>query len=925
VRGPAVQSERILSPIKEDIMNAFRCGGSLVLIGAAVTLASSAARAQCQTWQPGHSPMGVDGAAFALCTFDDGSGPAIFVGGTFTTAGGDAAKNIARWNGFVWTPLNGGANNTVRSMVVFDDGSGPALYVAGDFTSVDGMSANHIARWSGTRWSTLSVGTDGTVDALTIFDDGSGPALYAGGSFGNAGGNSASNVAKWNGSAWSSVGSGTDSSVFALTVFDDGSGAALYAGGGFVNAGGNGAAHIAKWNGSAWSSLGAGTDDVVFALEPFDDGSGPALYAGGIFANAGGSAAAHVARWNGSAWSPLRGGFNNTVYALGTFDDGSGLALYASGDFHIASPPGNFISKWTGSSWTPLGTGTESTPHALLAFDDGNGPALFAAGSMLGAGLISSRGIVKWDGAGWAGVGGGTDHKIFALAAFDDGSGRALYAGGEFSSIGAVHADRIAKWNGTHWLPLGSGMNNRVRALAVFDDGSGPALYAGGSFTTAGGNSANRIAKWNGSSWSPLGSGIGTNGEVFALAAFDDGTGNALYAGGDFSNAGGNPAHTIAKWNGSTWSSIGTGASGGFQPYVFALTAFDDGTGNALYVGGGFTSFSGVGASGIARWDGTTWSTVGGGLNGGAFAMAAFDDGSGRALFVGGGFSTAGGNPASSIARWDGTAWSALGSGMGGGGVEGLAAYDDGSGAGARLVAIGDFLTAGGNSAHEIASWDGATWSALAVGLNSNGNALCVFDAGLGGGPDLFAGGDFSKAGGIGSGHLAQWDGCGRPGVPMCFGDGTAGTCPCSNFGLFGRGCNNSAATGGALLVSSGWASLAFDSLKLTSIGELASAFSVFLQGTTEIAPVSFGDGLRCAGGNLKRLYTKPASGGTVTAPQSGDLSISARSAALGNVIGVATTRVYQVYYRDPSMTFCPSPAGNTWNVSGGLKIEWLP
>jgi len=46
-----------------------------------------------------------------------------------------------------------------------------------------------------------------------------------------------------------------------------------------------------------------------------------------------------------------------------------------------------------------------------------------------------------------------------------------------------------------------------VRALAVFDDGSGPALYAGGDFTTAGGVAANRIAKWNGSSWSQLGSG----------------------------------------------------------------------------------------------------------------------------------------------------------------------------------------------------------------------------------------------------------------------------------------------------------------------------------------------------------------------------------------------------------------------------------
>jgi len=53
-------------------------------------------------------------------------------------------------------------------------------------------------------------------------------------------------------------------------------------------------------------------------------------------------------------------------------------------------------------------------------------------------------------------------------------------------------------------------MNNWVGALTVFDDGSGPALYAGGNFTIAGGVAANRVAKWNGSSWSSLGSGVTT-------------------------------------------------------------------------------------------------------------------------------------------------------------------------------------------------------------------------------------------------------------------------------------------------------------------------------------------------------------------------------------------------------------------------------
>jgi hypothetical protein len=95
---------------------------------------------------------------------------------------------------------------------------------------------------------------------------------------------------------------------------------------------------------------------------------------------------------------------------------------------------------------------------------------------------------------------------------------------------------------------LGLGTNVTVGALAVFDDdGDGPnppALYAGGNFSAAGGQSAHYIAKWDGSSWSPLGEGLGWL--VQALAVFDeDGDGPglpALFAGGWFTTAGGQAA-----------------------------------------------------------------------------------------------------------------------------------------------------------------------------------------------------------------------------------------------------------------------------------------------------------------------------------------------------------------------------------------------
>jgi hypothetical protein len=159
--------------------------------------------------------------------------------------------------------------------------------------------------------------------------------------------------------------------------------------------------------------------------------------------------------------------------------------------------------------------------------------------------------------------------------------------------------------------------------------------------------------------------------------------------------------------------------------------------------------------------------------------------------------------------------------------------------------------------------------------------------------------------------------------VSFCFGDGSSAACPCSNSGAANHGCDNSAATGGALLTASGVPSLTLDTLQLTSSGELPSALSIVLQGDVTIAPTNFGDGLRCAGGNLKRLFVKNASAGTVTAPAPGDPSISAQSAILGDPISLGTQRVYQVYYRDPSLSFCPDPPGNTFNVTNAIAVVW--
>ena len=931
------------------LMSLPRASSSLLALIALLGSTSPCA-AQCAEWDPRF--FGFDDDVHTLVSFDDGSGPALYAGGSFDTAGSTSAHGIAKWDGANWSSLGGDFAGYVSSLVVFDDGSGPALYAGGTFSTSGGTSGHRVARWNGTSWASLggpgSV-MNGGIYALAAFDDGSGPALYAGGNFTTAGGVSAPHLARWNGTGWSAVGgSGMSGNVHALGVYDDGSGPALYAGGSFPTAGGVAVGGIAKWDGASWSALGSGISGSgarVLAFEVFDDGSGPALYAGGTFTGIDGIPAGRIARWDGTSWSALGTlslGTVGSVATLAVFDDGSGPALYAGGGFTTAGGVAvTNVARWDGASWSalgPAGGGTEGYVRELVPFDDGSGPSLYVGGAFTLAGGVSAPRIARWNGASWSplgAVGGAVTDTVYSLAAFDDGSGPALYAAGGFYDAGGVRAPRVARWDGVTWSPLGASSLTSyllLEALAPFDDGSGPSLYAGGTFEAIDGVPASDIARWDGVQWSPVGSGIGA-GSVSVLAVCDDGSGAALYAGGSLLSAGGVSASRVARWDGSGWSPLGAPGDG-VDNAARAIASLDLGNGPEVYVGGFFHLAGSVLTGGgffvnnIARWDGTSWSPVGApvnGVNGTVYALCAFDDGTGPALYVGGDFTTAGGVAAPHIARWDGTSWSALGAPGSGtdGGVSELQVFDDGSGP--RLYVGGEFTTAGGVAAPHIARWDGTSWSALgAPGSGTDGTVLALagFDDGADGDADLYLGGDFSAAGGLPSGHIAQWHGCPRAPLAHCFGDGGVAPCPCGNTGLAGRGCDNSSATGGALLTSTG--TIAPDALVLTQQGELATALSIFLQGSQTLAsPVVFGDGLRCAGGSLKRLYVQNAVGGTASAPGPGDPSITAQSALLGDPLAPGATREYQVYYRDPVLGFCPSPQGNSFNVGNALRVTW--
>lgn len=128
--------------------------------------------------------------------------------------------------------------------------------------------------------------------------------------------------------------------------------------------------------------------------------------------------------------------------------------------------------------------------------------------------------------------------------------------------------------------------------------------------------------------------------------------------------------------------------------------------------------------------------------------------------------------------------------------------------------------------------------------------------------------------------------------------------CPCSNPPSGpGRGCNNSSNTGGASITGAGTASVSASTLVFTTAAEKPTALSIVLQGTNvNTGGIVFGQGIRCVAGVLKRLYTKTAVGGSITAPSGTDLPVPARSAALGDPILGGQSRWYLVYYRDATV-----------------------
>ena len=547
---------------------------------------------------------------------------------------------------------------------------GDYIYVGGTFKSAGGVQANNVARYdlNNQKWEALwdtntnrngVNGVNDVVNAITY--NGSTGDVYFGGVFTTAGGKSCTNVAYWNPSSytWSHTGgTGPIGTVHALEYgFSDSAGSVpvIFVGGAFPNVGLN----VAYWDGSSYNTLpdtggsqspiGEGVGGTVYALKyvtipssptPLDGYGIRRLYVGGSFSavstgnSAQGYNASNIGCWNvdgtggnpvwignATGYLPLTSGVNEPVRAL-TYADSTITSnvttptLYVGGDFTVSNYNGTtpystpYISEFSigNNQWNPLG-------------NDGNNYC---------------------------------SHPVLALSLnVDGGTGGKLQIGGQFTTVTAstISANHVVFYNFSTngWEPFttgggGNGVNNTVRALGYtylnspYVPGAQTTIM-GGDFTVmdVGSSSppevnANLVgmysyqfpASFNNLSYINPSVGLGLTAGTSTINALKM-IGTDLYVGGYFDSFGpdhnvgtNNPnVYNIAKWDTiervwyplvtSNLFSPGVGLTGNIGPTTSIRTLETNGT--KLYVGGDFfypANFNSPSLTHIGEWDPTT-------------------------------------------------------------------------------------------------------------------------------------------------------------------------------------------------------------------------------------------------------------------------------------------------------------------------------
>jgi len=264
--------------------------------------------------------------------------------------------------------------------------------------------------------------------------------------------------------------------------------------------------------------------------------------------------------------------------------------------------------------------------------------------------------VSKWDGTTWSEL-GADSNALNANAMINsicsDYLGN-IYAAGYF--IDSTGKEYVAKWNGKSWIELGgtgaNALNNDGTIYSICTDVFGNVYTTTSSVITV--PYSGNIAKWDGNSWTQLGtgaSGLNANEVIYSICTDDSGN---VYAAGEFTNKT-NDTY-VAKWNGSSWTELGT--TNILHSGSSILSICIDKNRN-VYAAGNF--FDSTSKCFVAKWNGTIWSELGAGstaLYANSSILSICTDSSGN-VYAAGAFTDS--NGSTEVEKWDGASWSEVG------------------------------------------------------------------------------------------------------------------------------------------------------------------------------------------------------------------------------------------------------------------------
>ncbi|MEN9573244.1 MAG: hypothetical protein RL514_1099 [Verrucomicrobiota bacterium] len=313
----------------------------------------------------------------------------------------------------------------------------------------------------------------------------------------------------------------------------------------------------------------------------------------------------------------------------------------------------------------------------------------------------------------------GADSAIYAMALQPDGY---LLVGGDFTAVNGVSRNRLARLDAVGALdPVFNpgGANGSIRNILVYDRGLNTGrILVSGFFTQVSSTNRSRIARLNqsGSVDLTFDPGAGADNAIYAVALQPD---DRVIVGGGFSTFNGIGRNFIARLNANgtldNTFDPGTGANGP----VFSVAVQPDGK---VLIGGDFTTVNGLAFTNLARLnaDGSVDPSfaVGSGANNTVRSLLVQTDGK---ILMAGSFTSYAGNPVGGVARLHATGLLDASFNSGGLGANNAVFYLTVQGDGKMLLG-GDFTQFNGVSRNRFTRLnpDGTTDPTLNVGTGAN-------------------------------------------------------------------------------------------------------------------------------------------------------------------------------------------------------------